>query len=114
MISPFDRLAALHRHLAALEAERERLEAAVQAGLSPEREEGKEITALHRRWLTATGNRLPWPNIRGSGSCMSWMLGLPPTMTSTFPAALASCGTPWFIGQNKDERGPGLRSVSSQ
>lgn len=54
MIPPFDRLAALHRHLAALEAERERLEAAVQAGLSPEREEGKEITALHRRWLTAT------------------------------------------------------------
>lgn len=54
---PFDRLAALHRHLAALEAERERLEAAVQAGLSPEREEGKEITALHHRWLTATGNR---------------------------------------------------------
>ncbi|RHR10087.1 MerR family transcriptional regulator [Pseudoflavonifractor sp. AF19-9AC] len=35
----------------------ERLEAAVQAGLSPENEEGKEIVALHRRWLTITGNR---------------------------------------------------------
>ena len=35
----------------------ERLEAAVQAGLSPEGEEGKEITALHRRWLTINGNR---------------------------------------------------------
>ena len=35
----------------------ERLEAAVQAGLSPEGEEGKEITVLHRRWLTITGNR---------------------------------------------------------
>src|SRR5699024_6435122 len=33
----------------------ERLEAAVQAGLSPEGQEGKEITALHRRWLTITG-----------------------------------------------------------
>ena len=35
----------------------ERLEAAVQAELSPEGEEGKEITALHRQWLTITGNR---------------------------------------------------------
>ena len=35
----------------------ERLEAAVQAGLSPEDQEGKEITALHRRWLTITGKR---------------------------------------------------------
>ena len=65
MIPPFDRLAALHRHLAALEAERERLEAAVQAGLSPEREEGKEITALHRRWLTITGNRYDPAKHRG-------------------------------------------------
>lgn len=32
-----------------------RLETSVQAGLSPESEEGKEITALHRRWLTITG-----------------------------------------------------------
>ena len=35
----------------------ERLEAAVQAGLSPEDEEGKELCSLHRRWLTITGNR---------------------------------------------------------
>lgn len=43
----------------------ERLEAAVQAGLSPESEEGKEITALHRRWLTITGNRYAPARHRG-------------------------------------------------
>ena len=42
-----------------------RLEAAVQAGLSPESEEGKEITALHRRWLTITGNRYDPAKHRG-------------------------------------------------
>ena len=35
----------------------ERLEAAVRVGLSTESEEGREIAALHRRWLTLTGNR---------------------------------------------------------
>ena len=35
----------------------EQLEAAVQAGLSPEDEEGKELCSLHRRWFTITGNR---------------------------------------------------------
>ena len=44
---------------------RERLEAAVQAGVSPESEEGKEITALHRRWLTITGNRYDPAKHRG-------------------------------------------------
>ena len=43
----------------------ERLEAAVQAGLSPEGEEGKEITALHRRWLTFVGNRYDPARHRG-------------------------------------------------
>ena len=43
----------------------ERLEAAVQAGLSPESEEGKEITALHRRWLTITGNQYDPAKHRG-------------------------------------------------
>ena len=43
----------------------ERLEAAVQAGLSPEGEEGKKITALHRRWLTITGNRYDPARHRG-------------------------------------------------
>ena len=43
----------------------ERLEAAVQAGLSPEGEEGKKITALHRRWLTITGNRYDPAKHRG-------------------------------------------------
>ena len=44
---------------------RERLESAVQAGLSPESEEGKEITSLHRRWLTITGNRYDPAKHRG-------------------------------------------------
>ena len=43
----------------------ERLEAAVQAELSPEGEEGKEITALHRQWLTITGNRYEPDKHRG-------------------------------------------------
>ena len=43
----------------------ERLEAAVRSGLSPESEEGKEITALHRRWLTITGNRYAPAKHRG-------------------------------------------------
>ena len=43
----------------------ERLEAAVQAGLSPENEAGKEICALHRRWLTITGNRYDSAKHRG-------------------------------------------------
>ena len=33
-----------------------RLEAAVQAGQSPDGEEGRTVTQLHRRWLTLTGN----------------------------------------------------------
>lgn len=40
-----------------METERERLEAAVREGVSPESQEGKEITALHRQWLTITGNQ---------------------------------------------------------
>jgi DNA-binding transcriptional MerR regulator len=32
-----------------------RLEAAVRSGLTPESGEGKELCALHRRWLTITG-----------------------------------------------------------
>ena len=35
----------------------ERMEAAVWSGLDPEDEADKEIAALHRRWLTVTGNR---------------------------------------------------------
>lgn len=39
----------------ALDAEvREKLEAAVRAGISPDSPEGKEICRLHRRWLEAT------------------------------------------------------------
>ena len=47
------------------QAIQERLEAAVRAGLSPESEEGKEITALHRRWLTITGNQYDPAKHRG-------------------------------------------------
>ena len=43
----------------------ERLEAAVRVGLSPKSEEGKEITNLHRRWLTLTGNRYDPARHRG-------------------------------------------------
>ena len=35
---------------------RRRLEEAVRAGLTPESEAGREVTELHRRWLTVTGN----------------------------------------------------------
>lgn len=39
----------------ALDAElRARLEAAVQAGLSPQGEEGRSICGMHRRWLATT------------------------------------------------------------
>ena len=43
----------------------ERLETAVRAGLSPESEEGKELCALHRRWLTIAGNRYDPAKHRG-------------------------------------------------
>ena len=43
----------------------ERLEAAVREGVSPESEEGKEITTLHRQWLTLTGNRYDPARHRG-------------------------------------------------
>ena len=43
----------------------ERLEAAVQNGLAPESEAGKEVCALHRRWLTLTGNRYDPAKHRG-------------------------------------------------
>ena len=42
-----------------------RLEAAVQAGLSPESEAGKELCALHRRWLTITRSRYDPAKHRG-------------------------------------------------
>ena len=44
---------------------RERLEAAVREGVSPESQEGRGITALHRRWLTITGNRYDAAKHRG-------------------------------------------------
>ena len=47
-----------------------RLEAAVQAGMSPESEEGREITALHRRWLTITGTQYDPAKHRGIADSM--------------------------------------------
>ena len=43
----------------------ERLEAAVREKVSPESQEGKEITDLHRRWLTITGNQYDPAKHRG-------------------------------------------------
>ena len=43
----------------------ERLEVAVQTGLSPESETGKELCALHRQWLTLTGNQYDPAKHRG-------------------------------------------------
>lgn len=42
-----------------------RLEEAVQAGLSPQSEQGRAITDLHRRWLTVTDNRYDPAKHRG-------------------------------------------------
>ena len=44
---------------------RQRLESAVQKGLSPQSEEGRAITALHRRWLTVTGGAYDATKHRG-------------------------------------------------
>ena len=43
----------------------ERLEAVVRGEVSPESGEGKKICALHRRWLTLTGNRYDPDRHRG-------------------------------------------------
>lgn len=43
----------------------ERLSAAVAAGADPAGETGREITALHRRWLTVTGNAYDAQQHRG-------------------------------------------------
>ena len=43
----------------------ERLEATVREGVSPESQEGKEITALHRQWLTITGTQYDPAKHRG-------------------------------------------------
>ena len=43
----------------------DRLSAAVAAGADPAGELGKEITQLHRRWLTATGDKYDVQRHRG-------------------------------------------------
>ena len=42
-----------------------RMENGMRVGLSPESEEGREIAALHRRWLTLTGDRYDPARHRG-------------------------------------------------
>lgn len=50
----------------ALDAElRRRLEAAVQAGLAPDSDEGRQLCALHRRWLAVTVKDLTPQKHRG-------------------------------------------------
>ena len=50
----------------ALDAElRQRLEAAVKAGLGPDSEEGRELYDLHRRWLAVTVKDLTAQKHRG-------------------------------------------------
>lgn len=49
-----------------LDAElRRRLEAAVNAGLAPDGEEGREICGMHRRWLSVTDRKLSPARHRG-------------------------------------------------
>lgn len=98
---PFDRLAAMENHLATLEAERERLEAAVQAGLSPE---SKELCALHCRWLTI--NRYPVALV----SCgIPWFIGQDKDETGPrlFAGGLSSfcrCIPPFEIPQEEQRK----------
>ena len=50
----------------ALDAElRQKLEAAVKAGLAPDSEEGRELCDMHRRWLAVTVNDLTHQKHRG-------------------------------------------------
>ena len=58
-------LVRFHIYSATADEIQERLEAAIRSGLSPESEEGKEICALHRRWLTITGNQYDPAKHRG-------------------------------------------------
>ena len=109
----FDRLAALRSHLTALEAERARLEGlirsvrpeqyqewtrlggelqtalerAVASGASPEGEDGRAAAALHRRWLTLTGNQYDPAKHRG----LAELYVSDPRFTAYYDRAVPGC-----------------------
>ena len=64
-----------------------RLEAAVEAGLSPEGTEGREITALHRRWLTVTGSQYLPDKHRG----LAELYTADPRFTAYYDRAVPGC-----------------------
>ena len=64
-----------------------RLEAAVQAGLSPESGAGQEIAALHRRWLTAAGT--PYDPARHRGIAALYVGD--PRFTAYYDRAVPGC-----------------------
>ena len=64
-----------------------RLEAAVRAGLSPESEAGQEVAALHRRWLTVTGN--PYDPAKHRGIAALYVQD--PRFTAYYDKAVPGC-----------------------
>ena len=64
-----------------------RLEAAVRAGLSPESEAGQEVAALHRRWLTVTGN--PYDPAKHRGIAALYVQD--PRFTAYYDKAVSGC-----------------------
>lgn len=64
------------------------------------------IYALHRRWLTITGNQYDLAKHREIAELYvpdPWFIAC---TTRPYPAVPVSCETPWFTGQNKEETGP--------
>ena len=65
----------------------EHLEAAIRAGLSPESEAGQEVAALHRRWLTVTGN--PYDPSKHRGIAALYVQD--PRFTAYYDKAVPGC-----------------------
>ena len=65
----------------------EHLEAAIRAGLSPESEAGQEVAALHRRWLTVTGN--PYDPAKHRGIAALYVQD--PRFTAYYDKAVPGC-----------------------
>ena len=61
--------------------------AAVRAGLSPESEAGQEVAALHRRWLTVTGN--PYDPAKHRGIAALYVQD--PRFTAYYDKAVPGC-----------------------
>ena len=64
-----------------------RLEAAVQSEVLPESETGRDITALHRRWLTITGT--PYDPARHRGIAALYIAD--PRFTAYYDKAVSGC-----------------------